>query len=395
MSRKLTTEEFILKARKIHGNKYQYNKTKYETSHKKVLISCNIANHEDFLQTPNSHLNGSGCPLCGQLFREKSKTKSTEDFISEAKKIHGQKYDYSKSIYKSAKEKLTIICPIHKEFQQTPNEHLYQASGCMKCGGKSQLSTEEFIEKSRKIHGNKFDYSKSKYLNIHEPIIIICPIHGEFYQSPNNHMRGFDCNECGQEQVRIKKTLTIKEFLAKAKEVHGDSYDYSAVKYKKSNEKIKIKCKIHEYFFQTPASHLMGHGCPKCAFKGEGRIASYLVKNLILYREYKIQDRKYDFYLPEYNLLIERDGEQHYKNVPHFKGSNRKLEKDLAYQTKNDKHKTKLAKKEGFKIARIPYWLTKKEEEIEIENILAGKPTYPDVPDLKQEKTKPRPKKNY
>lgn len=393
--KKLTTEEFILKAKKIHGNKYQYNKTKYETSHKKVLISCNIANHEDFLQVPNAHLTGNGCPLCGKISRKKSRTKSTENFICEARKIHGDKYDYSKSIYKSAKEKLIIICPTHEEFEQTPNEHLYQKSGCIKCGGRAQLTTEGFIERSKKVHGNKFDYSKSEYENIHKPILIICPIHGEFYQSPAAHMSGFDCNECGQEKVGIKKTLTMKEFLARAKERHGNRYDYSAVVYKKSNEKIKIKCKIHEYFFQIPASHLMGNGCPKCAFKGEGRIAEYLIKNSVLYREYKIQNRKYDFYLPEYNLLIERDGEQHYKNVPHFKGTNKKLEKDLTYQIKNDKYKTKLAIEEGFKIARLPYWLTKKEEEIEIENILAGKPTYPDVPDLKQEKTKPKPVKNF
>ena len=103
----------------------------------------------------------------------------------------------------------------------------------------------------------------------------------------------------------------------------------------------------------------------------------------------KISNKRYDFYLPDFNLLIERDGEQHYQEHRLFNKIS--LKENIV----NDKYKTKLAKDAGFKITRIPYWLTKKEEEIEIENILAGKPTYPDVPDLRQEKTKPRPVKNF
>ena len=114
------------------------------------------------------------------------------------------------------------------------------------------------------------------------------------------------------------------------------------------------------------------------------------MKSDIVYREYAIGNKRYDFFLPEYNLLIERDGEQHYRDVDLFSGGDKNY---LNKQKKNDKLKTKLAKKEGFKIARIPYWLNKKEEEIEIENILAGKPTYPDIPDLKQAKTKPKPRR--
>ena len=162
--------------------------------------------------------------------------------------------------------------------------------------------------------------------------------------------------------------------------------------YKNGTSKVIISCTLHGDFLQLPQKHLAGQGCPKCQYKGEGRLAEIFKTKSIFYREFKIENKFYDFYLPEYNLLIERDGQQHYSEERNFSKLVKMNPKDyLKEQQKNDKLKTKLAKKEGYKIARIPYWLNKEEEEIEIDNILAGKPTYPDVPDLKQEKTKPRP----
>ena len=96
--------------------------------------------------------------------------------------------------------------------------------------------------------------------------------------------------------------------------------------------------------------------------------------------------------LPDLKLIIERDGEQHYKDVSLFSRNDKNY---LGKQIKNDSYKTKIAKAEGYKINRIPFWLSEKEVKLEIENILAGKPTYPDVPDLKQGKTRPKPKKNF
>ena len=204
-------------------------------------------------------------------------------------------------------------------------------------------------------------------------------------------MRGNGCLKCGIIKVSDKRRNDTKGFIKKAKEIHGNIYDYSKSKYGKNNEqKIIITCDKHGDFKQAPVKHLSGSGCPKCQKKHEGRIAEYLMKSNIVYREFSLENKRYDFYLPDFNILIERDGQQHYRNSQ-IQGAKINIQE----QKKNDKLKTKLAKDNGFKIARIPYWLTKKEEEIEIENILVGKPTYPDVPDLKQEKTKPRPKKNY
>ena len=124
----------------------------------------------------------------------------TQNFLSKAKLKHN-KYDYSLVKYIDAKTKVKIICTIHGEFTQTPNSHL-NGSGCYSCGLESRINklssnTKEFIYKSNKIHKNKYDYSLSKYKNNYTKIKIICPIHGEFNQTPSDHINKQGCNECG------------------------------------------------------------------------------------------------------------------------------------------------------------------------------------------------------
>ena len=123
----LTTEQFIEKAKQIHGNKYDYSKVEYVNNHTKVCIIC--PEHGEFWQTPNSHLNGNGCSSCKGL-----KKLTTKEFIERAKQVHGNKYDYSKTIYVNKRTKVCIICPIHGEFYQTPHNHVYQKQGCPECG---------------------------------------------------------------------------------------------------------------------------------------------------------------------------------------------------------------------------------------------------------------------
>ena len=326
-----------------------------------------------------------------------NKKLTTEEFIRRAKKIHGNKYDYSNVEYRNAHTKVVIVCPKHNKFEQTPKHHVNDGYGCNLCGyevgsKKQTLSKEEFIKKAIKIHGNKYDYSNVNYKNYSTKVELNCPLHGPFKITPSNHIhkvhkRG--CKICGMKSTKIKQSFSSEEFINKSKEVHGNTYDYSKATYSGIFEKVIIICPKHKEFEQVAKVHLMGSGCPKCSLKGEGRIYEYLLSKNIVVKEYSIKNKRYDFYLPELNLIIERDGEQHYQKHRLFN----KL--SLEENAKNDKLKTKLAKNAGINIARIPYWLTKKQEEIEIENILAGKPSYPDVPDLKQEKTKPKPKKNF
>ena len=266
-----------------------------------------------------------------------------EDFIKKAKEIHGDKYDYSKVKYINNHTKVCIICHEHGEFWQTPASHL-QGCGCPVCANKKKKlkhlsNTEDFIKKAKEIHGDKYDYSKVKYERSSVPVCIICTEHGEFYQTPNNHLRGQGCQKCYNEKRGISQRLTTENFIQKAKEVHGNEYDYSKVKYFNCNTKICIIChnkdnfgNEHGEFWQRPDHHLSSKcGCPKCKQKHlEEPIKNTLIENNIKFEQEKTFKWLYnvktgchqylDFYLPEYNIAIECQGEQHFDAVKIFGG---------------------------------------------------------------------------
>ena len=129
---------------------------------------------------------------------------NTNIFIERAQKIHGNKYDYSKVNYVKSSEKVCIICPEHGEFWQKPNSHISSKQGCPKCGKTGKLTQEEFIKRARYIHNDKYDYSKVEYVNSQTKVCIICPEHGEFWQTPNSHLSGIGCKKCGI-NIRIEK----------------------------------------------------------------------------------------------------------------------------------------------------------------------------------------------
>lgn len=219
--------------------------------------------------------------------------------------------------------KVIIICPVHGEFMQTPHDHL--VGGCVKCGynktaSHKRLTTEEFIEKAKKIHGDKYDYSKVDYINNHTKVCIICPIHGEFEIVPANFLQGHGCAKCAFEINSRKRLHDINWFIENARKVHGDKYDYSEVEYKGVNKKVKIICqKCGNIFYQTPYNHIScQHGCPLCNISHlENDVEVFLKNHDINYvREYKLGRLRGDFYLSDYNLIIECQGEQHF--IPKF-----------------------------------------------------------------------------
>lgn len=149
----------------------------------------------------------------------------TENFIKKAKSVHRDRFDYSKVEYVNTKTKVVITCPIHGDFKQNPNKHL-EGNGCSKCSGKYKITKEEFIEEANKTHNNKYDYSLVEYKNKKIKVKIICPIHGVFEQSPENHLKGYNCRECNKDARRkhdeiyyVTKTCGIcgKEFTRKKK----------------------------------------------------------------------------------------------------------------------------------------------------------------------------------
>ena len=258
-----------------------------------------------------------------------SKRKTTKEFIEDARKIHGNKYDYSKVEYINSETRVCIICPKHGEFWQQPNNHL-SGKGCKKCRnyelreGRS-LSKNDFINRAKQIHGDKYDYSKVEYVNQHTKVCIICPIHGEFLQFPQTHLRGSGCNKCKGKKISTSKRSNTDEFITKTMKIHGNKYDYSKVEYVNDRTLVRIICPIHGEFLQTPNIHFQGCGCQKCNESHlEKCVSKVLEDNKIEYVYQKKFDwlgkQSLDFYLPEYNIAIECQGIQHYKPVKHFGG---------------------------------------------------------------------------
>ena len=194
---KKSQEQFINELIKIHGKKYDYSKVKYINSKNKVIIIC--PEHGEFEQLPESGLRGKGCLKCGNKYRNPKPSKTQVKFLKECRNIHGNKYDYSKVKYINSSNKVIIICPEHGEFEQIPPSHLL-GKGCIECGKMKNIYSLNndilFLEKSLKLHGNKYDYSKVKYINSLINVIIICPEHGEFKQLPNAHLKGSGCPKC-------------------------------------------------------------------------------------------------------------------------------------------------------------------------------------------------------
>jgi len=242
--KKLTISEFVERAKKIHGDKYDYSKSYYIHNNEKIKICCK--KHGLFNQTPHIHLHGSGCPICKGGVRC-----SLEDFICKAKKLNKNKYDYSKTIYKNSITKIKIICKLHGSFFQIPGNHLNLKQGCPTCANNIKLNTNEFINKAHKIHGNKYDYSKSVYgKNNVEKVIIICKKHGPFLQRPTEHLSLRGCPKCN---YRISKPET--EFL-----------NYLEIPNTKENRQVKIGKKKVDGFKDGVIYEFLGdywHGNPQ------------------------------------------------------------------------------------------------------------------------------------
>ena len=357
--KKLTTDEFIKRAKTVHGDKYDYSKVNYINADTKVCIIC--PEHGEFWQTPYYHVNKKqSCPKCAIEKNNKLKRCTAEVFIQKAKMVHGNKYDYSKVKYgKNNLEKVCIICPEHGEFWQSPGNHL-RGEGCPECrkslmSKKISSSTEEFIKKAKKVHGDEYNYSKVEYKNNHDKVCIICPKHGEFWQRPDGHLQGRGCHKCKNEKLSKLHTKSKEIFIKQAKIAHENKYDYSKVKYVNNSTKICIICPEHGEFWQMPKEHLKGQGCPKCAFKEstlENEAAKALKNRHILFLpqksfEWLKNDKflKLDFYVPSKKIAIECQGIQHFEPVEHF-GSESEYQK----RKKRDARKKTLCEENGIKL---------------------------------------------
>ena len=296
MSKKITTQNFISRAQKIHKKKYIYKKTKYIQSIVPVVITCPI--HGDFLQTPHHHLEGHGCKKCSDQRTGNSRAMSLEGFVSKSNEVHSYKYSYLKVVYTNARTNVIITCPIHGDFEQLPCHHL-KGHGCPQCSSErnanlKRFTTEQFIEKAVKTHGNKYDYSQVNYINSHTKVYIICPKHGQFQQTPSSHLSGRGCKLCSESHGEKMIFNIFKEYQIN----FIPQYD------------INIDDKIN-----------------------------------------KLGRTTIDFYLPDFNMFIEYNGIQHYIPQNYFGG---KVKFDN-YQVPRDTYIRNYCNSSGIKLIEVPY----------------------------------------
>ena len=219
--------------------------------------------HGLFLKKPVKHINAKqGCPNCSIDETNGIQRKDIEKFVNESKLIHGDKYDYSIVDYKNNRTPINIICPVHGPFKQIPSNHL-RGKGCIYCGGTAKLDTKLFIHKAKSIHGNEYDYSMVEYIDSRTPIKINCKKHGIFEQTPNNHLsKEQGCYEC------LGVIFDTKSFIKINSIIHNNKYNYSSVIYINNNINVDIICPEHGLFSQRPDVHRRGYGCTKCSNNG-------------------------------------------------------------------------------------------------------------------------------
>ncbi len=272
-------------------------------------------------------------------------------FIERSNKIHNNKFDYS-LVKKYSKDKIKIICPQHGIFEQSPNKHM-NGDGCSSCSGNKKLNNNIFIERAINIHHNRYDYSLVEYDGFDNKVKIICKIHGIFEQSPNIHLSGSGCPKCNGGSRK-----TTKYFIEECKNIHNDKYDYSLTNYINTKTNVKIICSRHGVFEQLPKHHLNGSCCPSCKeSKGEKIINEYLIKNnYYFFRQKKFENCKNIYSLPFDFYLPKQNMCIEFDGEQHY----RQIEffggdKSFDLRKKKDKIKTNFCKNKKIKLLRIKY----------------------------------------
>ncbi len=288
---KMTLEYFIKESNEIHDNKYNYDLiTEFKGCRKKVPIVC--PEHGEFWQLPYAHLQGKGCRLCANKLNKERLLYTTETFIKKAREVHGDKFDYSKVDYKTANEKVCIICPEHGEFWMLPKSHL-QGQGCPRCGGVYHYTNEDWINIAKQKHLlENYDYTKTKYVNNREKVCIICPEHGEFWRNPKTFLYSkTGCPYCGFRSVLEERLSEIFK-----------------------NENINYMREVTRKKFSW------------------------------------LDSMRLDFYLPDYNIAIECQGIQHFEPVD-FAGKGKRWASEVFKKTLiRDKKKKELCEENNIRL---------------------------------------------
>ena len=301
-----------------------------------------------------------------------AKKLTQEEFLNGVVAIHGDDIDFSKSIY--INDATNVMCKCNKcgcIWWATPN-NLKHGKGCPNCSHKSKKYTlDEWFKMAKKIHNDRYDLSLVKeYHSRLQKMEIICKEHGIFKIPSSSFLSGRGCPYCAINVIKEKQRKSLASFISDARQVHGDRYDYSKVKYINSHTRVCIMCPIHGEFWQTPAKHIYrGQGCSICNQSHlEKEVLNMLLNNGIESKQCKKFEwlglQHLDFYLPKYNLAIECQGEQHYKSVEQFGG-----DCEFLKLQERDKRKKKLCEENGVKLLYFTHYKNVDENEVTFKDI--------------------------
>ena len=289
---KTTKEAFLIRALATHGNRYEYPNPDFNGMDSNVTIFCKTHNNL-FVQNALSHVNGTRCMQCSLDDRAANMRKTTDQFIADAIKVHGDKYGYTRTDYKGCDKEVDIDCKIcNKPFRQIARNHLH-GRGCSNCNGGVFKGLDKFIEDARKIHNDQYGYDQVDYKGFDTPVKIQ---HFEckqyFWQKPSIHNRGSGCTICYKHELK-----TTEDFIEAAKLIHGNKYGYHVSDYQGSDKDIDIWCYVcNKTFTQRASHHTNGHGCPGCCFKDMNLKTTQQFINEAV----KIHGDKYSYYPTEY-----------------------------------------------------------------------------------------------
>lgn len=247
---------------------------------------------------------------------------TNEIFIEKAREKFGNKFDFTKTNYINSQTEICITCPEHGDIWVLPYVFLKSTYGCPECSGLKKWDTKKFIEKAIETHGNKYDYSKTVYVNKRNNVIITCPIHGDFIQNPHNHIfQKQGCPDCGKKYAKEWRKSDSKSFIIESQKRFGNIYEFPMIdeEYENSHSKITIKCKkCGNTFSKIACDHLTSPhgGCLKCYSNkstGEEEIGSFLQGILgndkVLFRQRNvIHGFELDMFIPEKKIAIEYNG---------------------------------------------------------------------------------------
>lgn len=300
----MTFAEFVTEANSLHAGAYVYNASSWSSVSGSVSYTC--PRHGPITQVVRDHLDKGGCRHCGWLRGGVAKRMSLQVFVQRARAVHGDAYEYLHGMGTGKRRRMTITCPRHGEFIQARDDHL-GGNGCHECASHVRRTGERFVADAIAVHGSRFTYPRTNFVNTMKKVIVTCPVHGDFSINASSLLQGRGCMGCAG---LARKTTS--EFISEAVSRFGDRYDYSKVDYVNKNTKVSIFCRKHGVFQQKPSQHLISAvGCPMCTYSVSRPETKWLDSLGIdnAFRQARVildsRSRSVDAYNPDTNTVYE------------------------------------------------------------------------------------------